>query len=334
VHDFAAGLLGRKLVTRQTGPGGKLVGRLYVEEARDVARELYFGIVISRSAGQITVIASAEGGVRVEELTATNPDAVKQVVVEPAVGFLEFQARQLAFAAGLPTGLVTGASQLFRSAYRAVRDLDATLLEINPLAVTRDGGLVALDAKLSFDDNALFRHPEIAALRDRSQEDPRERHARDRGLAYVGLDGTIGCIINGAGLALATLDMIELAGGRPANFLDIGGAASPQRVLAAFRTVLADQNVAAMLVNIFAGINRCDWVAQGIIDAFRELDIQAPVIVRLAGTNAAQGAEIIRGSRLPIVAAQTLADAARKAVAAAPRPHLRQRLPRPADREG
>lgn len=334
VHDFAASLLGRRLVTRQSAPRGKVVGRLYVEEASDIARELYFGIVVSRSAERIMVIASAEGGVHVEELTGANPDALKQVAVEPAVGFLEFQARELAFAVGLPAQLVASASRLFRSAYRAVRDLDATMLEINPLAVTRDGEILALDAKLSFDDNAMFRQPEIAKLRDRSQEDPRESHAHDRGLAYVGLDGTIGCMINGAGLAMATLDMIELAGGRPANFLDIGGAASPERVLTAFRAVLADNNVTVMLVNIFAGINRCDWVAQGIVDAFRELDVQVPVVIRLAGTNAAEGREIIRGSRLPFITAETFADAARKAVAATRRLHLGPAAPGSADGEG
>ena len=316
VADFALSLLGRTLVTRQSAPGGKLIGRLYVEEAVDIARELYFGIVLDRAAERIRVIASALGGIEIEELAAASPEAIRQVIIEPAVGFLEFQARQLAFDIGLPLELAARAGAVFRSAYRAVRDLDATMLEINPLAITREGELLALDAKVSFDDNALFRHPEIAELRDRSQEDPRESNAHDRGLAYVGLDGQIGCMINGAGLAMATLDMIELAGGRPANFLDIGGGASPERVLTAFRAVLEDGNVSVMLVNIFAGINRCDWVAQGIVDAFSELEVGIPVVVRLAGTNVRKGREIIRASGLPIVMADTLADAAAKAVAA------------------
>ncbi|MGH4026954.1 MAG: ADP-forming succinate--CoA ligase subunit beta, partial [Pseudonocardiaceae bacterium] len=211
---------------------------------------------------------------------------------------------------------IAQATALFRGAYRAFRDLDATLLEINPLAVTKAGTVVALDAKMSFDDSALFRHPEIVELRDRSQEDARESHAEEGGLAYVGLDGNIGCMINGAGLAMATMDMIKIAGGDPANFLDIGGGASPERVLKAFRAVLRDENVEAMLVNIFAGINRCDWVAQGIVAAFTEIDVRIPVVVRLAGTHVEEGCKLLRESGLPIITADNLADAAHKAVAA------------------
>jgi malate-CoA ligase subunit beta len=306
-----------RLVTKQSGPDGKLVYRVYVEEASAIARELYFGIVIDRAAERVMVIASREGGMEIEDLAESNPDAIVRVIVEPAVGFLEFQARELAFALGLPAEMIAQASQLFRSAYRAFRDLDAAMLEINPLVVTDDGELVALDAKMSFDDNALFRHLEISELRDRSQEDVRESHAADRGLAYVGLDGDIGCMINGAGLAMATLDMIKLAGGSPANFLDIGGGASPERVLQAFRAVLLDDNVRAMLVNIFAGINRCDWVAQGVVDAFAKIDVQVPVVVRLAGTHVEEGRRIIAESGLPITTADTLAEAAELAVAAA-----------------
>jgi malate-CoA ligase subunit beta len=237
--------------------------------------------------------------------------------VEPAVGFLEFQARELAFALDIAPALVPQAVRVFRSAYRAFRDLDAAMVEINPLVITSDDELLALDAKVSFDDNALFRHLEIAELRDRSQEDARESHAADRGLAYVGLDGDIGCMINGAGLAMATLDMIKLAGGEPANFLDIGGGASPERVLKAFRAVLNDEKVSAMLVNIFAGINRCDWVAQGVVDAFAAIDVQVPVVVRLAGTHVDEGRAIIAASGLPIQTADTLAEAAELVVAAA-----------------
>ncbi|HSL09307.1 MAG TPA: malate--CoA ligase subunit beta [Pseudonocardiaceae bacterium] len=317
VLDVANSLFGRRLVTSQSGPRGKLIYRVYVEEATDIARELYFSIVLDRRIERVVIIASAEGGVEIEELAASKPEALVRTTIEPAVGFLEFQAREIAFAVGLQAAQIAEASRLFRRAYQAFRDLDATMLEINPLAVTGKGSLVALDAKMSFDDNALFRHLDISELRDRSQEDARESHAADRGLAYVGLDGNIGCMINGAGLAMATMDMIKLTGGEPANFLDIGGGASPERVLKAFRAVLRDDNVKAMLINIFAGINRCDWVAQGIVAAFKEIDVEIPVVVRLAGTHVEQGHAILRDSGLPIITADTLADAAEKAVAVA-----------------
>ena len=315
VQDVANSMFGRRLVTKQSGPRGKLIYRVYVEEATDIARELYFGIVLDRRIERVCIITSAEGGVEIEELAASKPEALMRTTIEPAAGFLEFQAREIAFALGLQPAQLAEASRLFRRAYRAFRDLDATMLEINPLAVTSEGSLVALDAKMSFDDNALFRHLDISELRDRSQEDARESHAADRGLAYVGLDGNIGCMINGAGLAMATMDMIKVAGGEPANFLDIGGGASPERVLKAFRAVLQDEKVEAMLINIFAGINRCDWVAQGIVAAFKEIDVKIPVVVRLAGTHVEEGQAILRDSGLPIIAADTLADAARKAVA-------------------
>ncbi len=327
VNAVANDMFGARLVTRQSGPQGKPVYRLYVESACQIERELYFGIVLDRSYERIMVVGSREGGMEIEELAESRPDALVRIVVEPAVGFLEFQARELAFALDIPQDLVPQAVRLFRSAYRAFRDLDAAMVEINPLVITKDHELLALDAKMSFDDNALFRHLEIAELRDRSQEDPRESHAADRGLAYVGLDGDIGCMINGAGLAMATLDMIELAGGEPANFLDIGGGASPERVLKAFRAVLKDESVAAMLVNIFAGINRCDWVAQGVVDAFAAIDVQVPVVVRLAGTRVEEGQAIIAGSGLPIQTADTLAEAAELAVAAARRTRARSAEP-------
>ncbi|MGH3753942.1 MAG: malate--CoA ligase subunit beta [Pseudonocardiaceae bacterium] len=317
VLDVANGMFGRRLVTRQSGPKGKLIYRVYVEEATEIARELYFGIILDRRIERVVIIASAEGGVEIEELAAAKPEALVRATIEPAVGFLDFQAREIAFAIGLPAAQIAEASRIFRRAYRAFRDLDATMLEINPLAVTGKGSLVALDAKMSFDNNALFRHPDISELRDRSQEDARESHAADRGLAYVGLDGNIGCMINGAGLAMATMDMIKLAGGEPANFLDIGGGASPERVLKAFRAVLRDGKVTAMLINIFAGINRCDWVAEGIVAAFKEIDVEVPVVVRLAGTHVEQGQAILRDSGLPIITADTLAEAAEKAVASA-----------------
>ncbi len=309
-------LFGKRLVTRQV-PAGKPVYRVYVEEATHIARELYLGFVLDRATETIQIIASADGGVEIEELAERAPEALIRTVVEPAVGLTDFQAREIAFGIGLEPGQISQAGRVIRQSYRVFRDLDATLLEINPLAVTGDGELVALDAKMSFDANALFRHPEVAELRDRSQEDTREAHAEDRGLSYVGLDGDIGCMINGAGLAMATMDMIKLSGGEPANFLDIGGGASPDRVLKAFRAVLNDDNVRAMLVNIFAGINRCDWVAEGIVSAYRNLDVRIPVVVRLAGTHVAEGRQILSDSGLPIITADTLADAAASAVEAA-----------------
>ncbi len=319
ILDAAGAMLGRTLVTRQTGARGRIVGRLYVEEATDIARELYLGLVLDRASERVMVVASKEGGVEIEELSASKPDSILRVSVDPALGMREFQARELAFALGLEAAQVPEAVRILTGAYRAFRELDATMVEINPLVVTKAGKLIALDAKVSFDDNALFRRPQISELRDKSQEDPRESHAQDRGLSYVGLDGTIGCMINGAGLAMATLDMIKLAGGEPANFLDIGGGASPERVLKAFRAVLMDRKVEVVLVNIFAGINRCDWVAEGVVEAFRALDLELPVVVRLAGTNVEAGREILARSGLPIIVAESLADAAEKAVAALPK---------------
>ena len=316
VEIEAAKLLGRQLVTRQTGPKGKTVFRLYIEEAADIAQEIYLGFVLDRKTERVMVVASAAGGVEIEQIAVDNPASILRMLVEPAVGLQDFQARELAFGLGLDTAQIGRAVKLFKGAYRAFRDLDATMVEINPLIVTGAGDLVALDGKMSFDDNALFRHPEVSELRDKSQEDPRESYASDRGLSYVGLEGNIGCMINGAGLAMATMDMIQLAGGAPANFLDIGGGASPDRVLKAFRTVLMDTGVKVVLVNIFAGINRCDWVAEGVVKAFRQADIKVPVVVRLAGTNVEEGKRIIAESGLPIITADTLADAARKSVAA------------------
>ncbi len=316
IQEAAAEMLGRRLVTRQTDARGKLVGRLYVEAATDIAQEIYLAIVLDRATERVMLIASSEGGMEIEQIAAEQPDSLLRIGIDPAAGLLEFQARELAFGLGLDSKLINKMVRLLMGAYRAFRDLDATMVEINPLVVTGGGDLVALDAKMSFDDNALFRRPRISELRDRSQEDPRESAAADRGLAYVGLDGDIGCMINGAGLAMATMDMIKLAGGAPANFLDIGGGASPERVLKAFRVVLGDEKVKAMLVNIFAGINRCDWVAEGVVQAFRTLDIKMPVVVRLSGTNVEEGRRIIETSGLPIISADTLAEAAEKAVAA------------------
>jgi malate-CoA ligase subunit beta len=316
IHQASTAMLGHSLVTRQTGERGKLCNRLYVEAATDIAREIYLGLVLDRASERIMVVASREGGMEIEELSAEKPESIIRLSIDPAAGLLEFQARDLAFALGLEGRQIPRAVQILKGAYRAFRDLDAVMVEINPLVVTGSGDLIALDAKMSFDDNALFRRSQIGELRDKSQEDPRESHAQDNGLSYVGLEGNIGCLINGAGLAMATLDMIKLSGGEPANFLDIGGGASPERVLTAFRAVLMDRNVEAILVNIFAGINRCDWVAEGVVAACRELELTLPVVVRLAGTNVEEGRRIIAESGLPIVTADTLADAAQKAVAA------------------
>ena len=310
-------LLGKMLVTHQTGPAGKLVSRLYIEEATDIAKEIYLAFVMDRATERIMVVASAAGGMEIEEISTKQPETIIRAVVDPAVGMQQFQAREVAYGLGVDPEIITKLVPTIMGCYRAFRDLDATMVEINPLVVTKDKNLFALDAKMSFDDNALFRRPHIAELRDKSQEDPRETYASDRGLAYVGLDGNIGCVVNGAGLAMATLDMIKLAGGEPANFLDIGGGASPERVAKSFKAVLRDKNVKALLVNVFAGINRCDWVAKGVVDAVKDLDIKMPVVVRLAGTNVEEGRRILDESDLTVITAETLAEAAQKAVAAA-----------------
>jgi succinyl-CoA synthetase beta subunit/malate-CoA ligase subunit beta len=316
VADAADELLGKKLVTHQSGPAGKIVGRLYVEGGVAIAKELYLGFVLDRKSERVMVVASSQGGMEIEEIAAEKPDSIVKVSVEPAVGMQAFQAREIAFALGLKPSQIQSAVNALMGCYRAFEELDATMLEINPLIVTEDDHVMALDAKMTFDDNALFRHPAVAELRDKSQEDPRETHANDRGLAYVGLAGKIGCIVNGAGLAMATMDMIKLAGGEPANFLDIGGGATPDRVAKAFKLVTMDKNVEAILVNIFAGINRCDWVAEGVVQALEKSPVGVPVIVRLAGTHVEEGRRILARSGLPIIRANTLAEAAERAVAA------------------
>lgn len=317
IEAAAESLLGKKLVTIQTGPAGKLVSRLYIEEATDIDKEIYLSFVMDRAAERIVVVSSAAGGMDIEEISHSQPDTIIKVVVDPAVGMQAFQAREVAFGLGAEPEIIGKLERVILGSYRAFRDLDANMLEINPLVITKQKTVVALDAKMSFDENALFRRPQIAELRDKSQEDPRETYANDRGLSYVGLDGDIGCIVNGAGLAMATLDMIKLAGGEPANFLDIGGGASPERVTKSFKAVLRDKNVKAILVNVFAGINRCDWVAKGVVDAIKELEIKIPIVVRLAGTNVEEGRKIIDQSGLTMISADTLAEAAQKAVASA-----------------
>ena len=316
VRQAAKDLLGKTLVTVQTGPEGLPVHRLLVEQALPIERELYVGLVLDRKRERIVVVAHPHGGMEIEEIAQREPAAILREDVEPAVGMQGFQARELAFGLGLAPSQVSQAVTAILGAYRAFRELDATMVEINPLVVTQTGQVLALDVKMSFDDNAMFRRPNVAELRDYAQEDPREAEAAEHGLNYVALDGDIGCIINGAGLAMATMDMIKHAGGAPANFLDVGGGASPDRVAAAFRLVLSDPNIEAMLVNIFAGINRCDWVAQGVVQATRETQLTIPLVVRLAGTNVDEGRRILKESGLPIITADTLSEAAERVVAA------------------
>ena len=317
VLEAANELFGKRLITNQTGPQGKLVYRLYVEAASDIDREIYLAFVLDRDSERVMCVASASGGMDIEEIANTDPDSIIRVPIEPAVGMRDFQAREIAFALGMSAGQISEAVTALKACYRAFRDLDATMVEINPLIVTKDGRILALDAKMGFDDNALFRRQQVAELRDKSQEDPREMNAADRGLSYVGLEGNIGCIINGAGLAMATMDMIKHVGGEPANFLDIGGGASPERVAKAFNLVLSDESVDAILVNIFAGINRCDWVAEGVIQAMTKLEVKVPVVVRLSGTNVEKGRQILANSDVNLITADTLVEAAEKAVTAA-----------------
>ena len=317
VREAAAAMLGKRLVTEQTGPEGKPVQRVYVEAAEPFEREFYLGFVLDRKEERVRVIASRHGGMEIEQIAQDSPDELIQVIVEPAVGLQPFQAREIAFSLGLTIRQVQGAVTSILGAYRTFRDLDATMLEINPLVLTKDDRVIALDAKMSFDDNAMFRQRTVAGMHDPSQEDPREAQAMEHQLNYVGLGGDIGCVVNGAGLAMATMDVIKYAGGEPANFLDVGGGASPERVATAFRLVLSDQNVKAVLVNIFAGINRCDWVAEGVVHAVRETQIKVPLVVRLAGTNVEAGRRILQESGIAVITADSLTEAAEKAVDAA-----------------
>lgn len=316
VYDAANTLFGQRLVTEQTGADGKIIYRVYVEGGIAIQSELYLGFVLDRKSERVMVVASAAGGMEIEEISAQQPDSIIRSVVEPAVGMQAFQAREIAFQLGIAPAQINEAVEVILGCYRAFEELDATMVEINPMVISEDGLIYALDAKMTFDDNALFRHAEIAELRDKSQEDQRETRAMDRGLSYVGLDGNIGCIVNGAGLAMATMDMIMQSGGEPANFLDIGGGATPDRVAKAFRLVMSDAKVSAVLVNIFAGINRCDWVAEGVVQALTQNPIDVPLVVRLAGTNVEEGRKILSRSGLPIIRAGTLAEAASRVVTA------------------
>ena len=309
-------LLGKKLVTNQTGPAGKIINRVYIEEASDIEKELYLGLVFDRGSECIMVVASTEGGMSVEEISSEKPETIIRSKIEVAVGMQEFQAREIAFSLGIEPELVSRTADVIRNCYRVFSELDATMVEINPLVITKDKHVFALDCKMSFDNNALFRRNEVSELRDKSQENPSEVYASDRGLNYVGLDGNIGNIINGAGLAMASMDMIKLAGGEPANFLDVGGGATPEKIVKAFKLVSSDEKVKVILVNIFAGINRCDWIAEGIVQALDQIKIDMPLVIRLAGTNVEKGNQILRDSKIKYIEALSLEDAANKAVVA------------------
>lgn len=314
VQSVCKKMFGQKMVTHQTGREGMGIYRVYVERAVPIVAEFYLGLVLDRSSQRVMVVCSREGGMEIEDIAAQKPESIIRASVDPAVGLREFQCRDIAFELNLSPAVVQSFVKTLTGCYRAFRDLDATMVEINPLALTEDGSILALDAKMTFDDNALFRRPQISELRDKSQEDPRECRAADRGLSYVGLDGSIGCIVNGAGLAMATMDTIKHAGGEPANFLDIGGGATPERVAKAFRLVMSDENVQTVLVNIFAGINRCDWVAEGVVKSLTENPVDVPVVVRLSGTNVEEGKKILAASDLPVVMADSLNEAAQKSV--------------------
>ncbi len=314
--DFAKKMLGMNLVTHQTGPAGKQVGRVYIEEGCNIERELYLGMLVDRATSRVTIMASTEGGMEIEEVAAKHPEKILKAAIDPAVGLQAYQCRQICFGLGLK-GKQTHAAQDFMMAmYRAFVDLDCSIVEINPLVVTKEGGVIALDAKINFDDNALFRHVDIEQLRDESEEDAMELEAAKHSLNYVKMDGVIGCMVNGAGLAMATMDIIKLYGSEPANFLDVGGGATRERVTAAFKIILSDPNVEGILVNIFGGIMRCDVIADGIIAAAKEVSLHVPLVVRLEGTNVELGKQMLAKSGLPIVSGDNLADAAAKIVKA------------------
>jgi succinyl-CoA synthetase beta subunit len=308
----AADMLGHVLVTKQTGPKGREVKRIYVEEGCDIKRELYLGMLIDRKTSRITVMASTEGGMEIEEVAAKHPEKILRIAIDPVTGMQGFHARELAFGLGLEGKQVAAATKFMLGMYKAFTSLDASIVEINPLVVTGAGEVIALDAKMNFDDNALFRHSDVEEMRDEAEEDPTELEAAKHQLNYVKLDGNIGCMVNGAGLAMATMDIIKLYGASPANFLDVGGGATKERVTAAFKLILSDAHVEGILVNIFGGIMRCDVIAEGIVAAAREVSLHVPLVVRLEGTNVKLGKEILAKSGLPILSADDLADAAAK----------------------
>jgi succinyl-CoA synthetase beta subunit len=309
-------MLGHVLVTKQTGEAGKEVKRIYVEEGCDIARELYLSLLIDRATSRVTIMASTEGGMEIEEVAARAPEKIVRVAIDPAVGLSGFYARRIAFGLGLEGDQVKSCTKFLAAMYKAFTGLDASMVEINPLVVTGAGEVIALDAKMNFDDNALYRHKDVEELRDEDEEDPTEAEATKHDLSYIKLDGSIGCMVNGAGLAMATMDIIKLHGGDPANFLDVGGGATKERVTTAFKIILSDPNVEGILVNIFGGIMRCDVIAEGVVAAAREVSLHVPLVVRLAGTNVELGKKILAESGLPIISADDLGDAAEKIVVA------------------
>jgi succinyl-CoA synthetase beta subunit len=319
VRDVAAKMLGQVLVTHQTGPGGRTVNRVLVAESADIAREIYFAVLLDRSTAAPVIVASTEGGVEIEAVAAKSPEKIIREPINPLAGLQPFQTRKLAKQLGFESSQLKSASKLFEGLYRTFLAYDCSMVEVNPLVLTTKGDVLALDAKFNFDDNALYRHPEIAAMRDVAEEDPREVEASKHGLNYIGLDGNIACLVNGAGLAMATMDIIKFYGGEPANFLDVGGSATEEQVTEAFKILIADKKVKAILVNIFGGIMKCDIIAQGIINAAKTLKLSVPLVVRLEGTNVEAGKKLIADSGLAVIAADDLADAAQKAVKAAAR---------------
>jgi succinyl-CoA synthetase beta subunit len=317
VRDVAAKMLGQILVTHQTGTAGRQVNKVLVAESADIAREIYFAVLVDRATAAPVIVASTEGGVEIEAVAAKSPEKIIREPIDPLAGLRPFQTRKLAKQLGFESSQLKSASKLFEGLYRTFVAYDCSMVEVNPLVVTAKGGVLALDAKFNFDDNALYRHPEIAALRDIAEEDPREIEASKHGLNYIGLDGNIACLVNGAGLAMATMDIIKFYGGEPANFLDVGGGATEEQVTEAFKILIADKKVKAILVNIFGGIMKCDIIAQGIINAAKTVKLSMPLVVRLEGTNVEAGKKLIADSGLAVIAADDLADAAQKAVEAA-----------------
>ena len=316
VRESAGEMLGHVLITKQTGPAGKEVKRIYVEDGSDIARELYLGMLLDRETSRLTMMASTEGGMEIEEVAAETPEKILKISIDPATGMTEDDAKGLAEGLGLEGRQVDSGVQFMLAVYKAFTELDASIVEINPLVVTVTGDIMALDAKINFDDNALYRHQEVEALRDPDEEDPAEFEASKHELNYIKLDGSIGCMVNGAGLAMATMDIIKLKGGDPANFLDVGGGATKERVTEAFKIILSDDNVEGILVNIFGGIMRCDIIAEGVVAAAKEVSLSVPLVVRLEGTNVDQGKQIMADSGLPIISADDLGDAAEKIVKA------------------
>jgi len=315
--DLASQILGMKLVTPQTGPGGRIVKRLLIEEGLNIKRELYLGLLVDRASGQVVFMASAAGGMEIEEVAKNNPGAILREAIHPALGLQAYQARKIAFGLGLPSEVVGSATPFLEALYRAFIDTDASMLEINPCVLTGEGKLVALDAKMTFDDNALFRHKDLRELRDFDEEDPLEVEASKFGLNYIKLDGSVACMVNGAGLAMATMDIIKYAGGSPANFLDVGGGASAEQVKSAFRILMSDPAVKAVFINIFGGILRCDVLATGVVAAAKDLKLNVPVVVRMEGTNVEVGQQILRESGLNFTIADGMKDGAQKVVALA-----------------